>query len=90
MKDIWLGQDDLEGAGDGRGLRWGAPPGGVGGGDQGGLCQFDGEGDVVMLDILDLEGRRGRQKRRREAEEERAKPWWMKGGGRGENFGLEE
>ncbi|KAA8564464.1 hypothetical protein EYC84_011397 [Monilinia fructicola] len=90
VKDIWLGQDDLEGAGDGRGLRWGAPPGGVGGGDQGGLCQFDGEGDVVMLDILDLEGRRGRQKRRREAEEERAKPWWMKGGGRGENFGLEE
>ncbi|QSZ32697.1 hypothetical protein DSL72_002276 [Monilinia vaccinii-corymbosi] len=71
-KEIWIKQYDREG-GDCRRLRWGVAPGGVGGEEYGGMCRFDGQGDVVMVDIRDLEVRR---RRRREREREREKFWW--------------
>ena len=73
VRDVWIEQDDREG----KGYVWGTPPGGNGGEENGGMVQFDGQGDVVMVDISDFEMRRWRQKGRQV--EQKQKPWWQRG-----------
>ncbi|ESZ94341.1 hypothetical protein SBOR_5285 [Sclerotinia borealis F-4128] len=76
VKDVWIDQDDSEGD---RQLRWGMPPGGCGGVENGNLCQFDVDGDLVMVDILDLEWRRWQSKEKKLIKEQAKKPWWLGG-----------
>ncbi|APA13540.1 predicted protein [Sclerotinia sclerotiorum 1980 UF-70] len=77
-KDVWVEEDDREGVGR---VRWGMPPGGCGGEEHGSLCRFDDEGDVLMVDILDLEVRRWKGRVQREERTRRAKNWWETEGG---------
>lgn len=73
-REVWIGEDDREGWG-----RWAMAPGGRGGEESGGMCRFDAQGDVGMVDILDWEVRRGRVRREREERERRG---WNGGFGR--------
>lgn len=75
---MWVEEDDREGVGR---VRWGMPPGGCGGEEHGSLCRFDDEGDVLMVDILDLEVRRWKGRVQREERTRRAKNWWETEGG---------